>query len=236
MATISRTQWGARSPKQRTTLPWSSVDALVIHYSAAYSDELPDYKARVRGIQNYHMLTNGWSDIAYNWLVARNGDKFEGRGFGVMSAATLHHNDHTQAICFLGSDRPGRDDVTDKGRRAISELIFKAEKESGKKIGHVHVQHGTKPTLALGGHRDFVQTECPGDELYHFITLKGWNVYRSKPKVGYPAKFFQWAAWYLGEGKYKGHQRDKRMRPKVPMPLTPIYWAALRRFLAARKR
>jgi hypothetical protein len=231
---VSRAAWGAKAPKTTTKLTWPEVDALAIHYTAAFSDEFPDYKARVRGIQRYHQVTQEWSDIAYNYLVSRTGDKFVGRGWGVMSAATLSHNDHTQAICFLGSDKVGRDDVTDKGRKAISELIFEAENLSGKRVGQVHVTHGARGTLAVGGHRDFVQTDCPGDELYHFISLRGWDAYRPKPKLPYPAKFFQWAAWYLGEGSYAKYGPKKGPRPKVPMPLTPVYWTALKRFLAAR--
>lgn len=240
MTTISRAGWGAKAPKSVTRLPWALIDAIVIHYSSAYTDELPDYRNRVRGIQNYHMEHNGWSDIAYNYLVARNGDKFVGRGWGVMSAATLHHNDHTAAICFLGADKAGRDDVTDKGRRAISELIFDVEKQSGKTVSVVHQKHAGAGHLSVGGHKDFVQTDCPGDELYHFITLKGWQAYRPKPKppkMKYPARFFVWAAWYLGEGRFKPYgPRAKGRRPKgVPMPVTPIYWLALKRFLKARE-
>lgn len=242
MSRYSRSAWGARSPKSRTPLSSNQTDAIVIHYSAAFSDELPIYKNRVKGIQNYHMDSNGWSDIAYNWLVARNGDVFEGRGWGVMSAATLHHNDHTQAICFLGADRPNRDDVTDKGRRAISELIFDYEHFSGRRVDRVHAQHAPRTKLSVGGHRDFVSTECPGDELYHFVTLKGWQVYRKKPKVGYPPGFFKFAAWYLGEGAFKKYgPRNRKVYPKGLPSLyevhkMAIYWLSLKRFVKARKK
>lgn len=226
--TVMRAGWKAKPPKQVDALPWPKVDSLVIHYSAAYSDEFPEYDARVRGIQNYHMMTNGWNDIAYNWLVSKTGIKFQGRGWGIMSAATLHHNDHTQAICFLGADKPGKDDVTDEGRRAISELIFDGEKRSGKKLG---------VSLKVGGHRDFVNTTCPGDELYHFVVTKGWIMYASDKKVAYPPRFFQWAAWWLGEGKFKPYgPRNMKVRPKgLAIHLSPKYWIALRQFLAARK-
>lgn len=235
--TVTRSGWGARPPKAQTALPWPQVDAIAIHYSAAMSDEVPDYASRVRGIQNFHMDTNGWSDIAYSHLVSRTGIKFVGRGWGTQTAATLHHNDHTQAICFLGADKDGRDDVTDSGRRAISELIYDAAKLSGKRIGIAHQQHGITGFLAIGGHKDFVSTDCPGAELYHFITLRGWEAYAPKPPViPYPPKFFLWAAWKLGEGAFKPYgPSNQAVRPKGLPRITPLYWLALRRFKAARK-
>lgn len=227
MSLFTRKDWKARPPRSVTQLPWNKVDALVIHYSAAASDELPDYAARVRGIQNYHMDSNGWADIAYNWLVSRTGDAFQGRGYGVMSAATLNNNGHTQAICFLGADAKGRDDVTDRGRRAIANLLFTAEKLKGAKLGSANFQ--------VKGHRDFVSTECPGDELYAFVKTRGWEAYRPSLSV-YPPGFFKWAAWRLGEGAYaKYGPANPAVRPAVPkLPVTAVYWLALRRFLRAR--
>jgi hypothetical protein len=188
------------------------------------ADEFPQYDARVRGIQNFHMDDNEWNDIAYNFLVSRTGDAFEGRGMAVMSAATLGNNDHTQAICFLGADEKGRDDVTDKGRAAIAYLIDRMLKE--------------KPSLKVKGHRDYVSTECPGDELYAFVTTGAWKLYLpKKPTIGYPKYFFNWAAWRLGEGPYKDYgPANPAVRPKYPKkPVAAVYWLALKRFLRARK-
>lgn len=231
MTTFLRAQWKARDPKSITRLPWTKIDTVVIHYSGSGSDETPDYAARVRGIQNYHMdivdPPNHWNDIAYNWLVARNGDIFQGRGWGVQSAATLHHNGHTHAICFLGSDSADRDDVTDNGRHSIANLIFAAEAMAGKK-------------LKVSGHRDFVSTECPGDELYGFVTTKGWEAYRKTNQV-WPEHFFAFAAWYLGEGAYKeygprGGPRPKGLPSDYEITKMLPYWLALRRFNKAREK
>lgn len=35
----------------------------------------------IRGYQKYHMDTNKWDDIGYNFLVGGDGDIFEGRGW-----------------------------------------------------------------------------------------------------------------------------------------------------------
>ena len=34
-----------------------------------------------KGYQNYHMDSNGWDDIGYNWGVGEDGRVYEGRGW-----------------------------------------------------------------------------------------------------------------------------------------------------------
>ena len=159
MKVVSRKQWGARPPKQRTLLAVSAVDALVVHYSASNADEQALHEncaGRVRAIQTYHMDGQDWSDIAYNWLVCKHGSIFRGRGWPVMPAATYGHNRHTVAICFLGNDTKGRADVTKEAERAIREV-------------YAFVKARTPQDIGATGHRDFVATSCPGDELYAFV-------------------------------------------------------------------
>ena len=116
--------------------------------------------ARVRGIQRYHMTSDqltpgGASDIGYSWLVCKHGYVFKGRGFRVMPAATGGANSFTQAVCFLGNDSAGRDDVTQKGRQAIREVL-------------AFLQRNAPNLEGVRGHRDFGATSCPGAELYAF--------------------------------------------------------------------
>lgn len=222
---ISREQWGARNPKSVTALPISKVNTIVIHYSAAAVDEVGPYGLRVRNIQNYHMDVNHWNDIAYNFLVSRTGEVYEGRGFGIQSAATLGHNDHTYAICFLGNDTKGKDDVTDKGRKAITDLIVDYEGRKGAK-------------LLVKGHRDFVATDCPGQELYHWIVTGGYKKSRPLPlPPGLPSWFWKWVAWRQGEGDFKRYgPQSVAHRPKnVPERIPPVAWLGLRIFLTNRK-
>lgn len=219
---ISRAQWGARKARHRDSLPLSRIDTIVIHYSAAYHDEFPSYSARVRETQNFHMDVRGWNDIAYNFLVARDGTLFEGRGWDTMPAATEHHNSHTIAICFLGSDKVGRDDVTDAGRKALANFIRDVNKRA-------------KRTLKVKGHRDFNSTDCPGNELYHWIQLKGWE--KNNP-IPLPNWFYTWVAWKLGEGAFKTFgPANPRHRPKnIPARIPLRVWTAYGLFLARRKK
>jgi hypothetical protein len=135
------------------------VDAIVYHYTAADADEQADHKncaARVRGIQRFHQETRGWNDIAYNYLTCKHGYIYEGRGLENKSAATGFHNSHTLAVCFLGDDTIDRDDVTPAGRAALVEITR-------------WIRQRRPAASKYAGHRDYMATSCPGNELWTYI-------------------------------------------------------------------
>lgn len=158
---VTRKAWGARPPACSSLLKRSEVQGIAVHYSASNADEQADHKncaARVRGIQNYHMTSKGWCDVAYSFLVCKHGYIYVGRGWFNRTAAngTNSGNSAYLAVCFLGDDTKNRDDVTDAGREAFLR-VFKRFK----------VWYGRTPTLRP--HSSFTSTSCPGDELRRWI-------------------------------------------------------------------
>jgi hypothetical protein len=159
---ITRAAWGARAPKNTTPMVTSEQRGVAIHYSAAESDRVAihdDCARRVRAIQNFHMDSRGWADLAYSWCVCHHGFRFAGRGLGIRSAAqgTNAGNDGYHAVCFLGFDREGRMDVTAEAKRAIADCIATVR---------ARYPHAT----AVRPHSAFHSTACPGDELRAWIT------------------------------------------------------------------
>lgn len=156
---IPRAGWGARPPRSVSR----NVDSkgFAIHYSGADADEQSNHAncaGRVKNIQNFHMDGRKWTDIAYSFLICKHGVVFEGRGYGIRTAAngTNAGNQSDLAICFLGDDTKDRDDITDAGRQGLREFIVRS-RELGK-VGN-----------GLRGHRDWKATACPGDELYGWL-------------------------------------------------------------------
>lgn len=225
MKYTTREQWRARPAKAVTTLPWTKVDTIFVHYTAAESDRTEDAKARMRGVQNFHIDNRGWNDFAYSWAFSFTGEILEGRGWGVYTAATGVENNHSYAVVFLGADKIDRDDLTVRGRNALGEVLREAERLKGKKLivkGHTEAQDPTG------------KTACPGAEILAFIKLDSWRINFK----GYPKHFFDWASWRLGEGIYKPYgPANPAVRPEYPKkPIGIIYWIALQRFLQARKK
>lgn len=160
MQLVSRADWGARAPRNRQPLDRNAQRGSAVHYTAADADEQADHAncaGRVRGIQSFHMDGNGWADIAYSFLACKHGTVFEGRGRGVRTAAqgTDAGNDAYHAVCFLGDDTSGRDDVTGAGREAIAAAVAHCNAWAGV--------DGVRP------HSSFKATACPGDQLRAFI-------------------------------------------------------------------
>ncbi len=160
MNIVSRAGWGARAPTCSTPLT-SGLRGLAVHYSAANSDETLNHQncaAKVKGIQNYHMDSHGWCDIAYNHLLCRHGVVFAGRGFGKRSAAngTNPGNSEYFAACFLGDDTIGRRDFTPEAQNAL--VMLRRE--------YLRRYPSARETV---GHRDITSTACPGDEIEAFI-------------------------------------------------------------------
>jgi hypothetical protein len=108
---------------------------------------------KVRGIQNFHMNSRGWADIAYNLMVCGHGDIFVGRGPGIRNAANggeRNDNGDFYAICYLG----GIDD----------EFTLDARDGFNDGAEFLGMSRGLWRV-----HRDFVPTTCPGPVITAWV-------------------------------------------------------------------
>ena len=74
MQIVSRSQWGARSPRSRRMVDWDQRTEVIFHHSTGQNDVVGEDDSIVRSIQRYHMDVKGWDDIGYNWLIGVGGD------------------------------------------------------------------------------------------------------------------------------------------------------------------
>lgn len=166
-----RSRWHARAPRAMAG-QGPPAEAFIHHtddIGASRWDTFDEQAEHMRGLQNFHMDTRGWSDIAYAYVVFQPYGKltrarvFEGRDYHKVPAAQLGHNTGTLPICVVGNF--DRDGVKRNTRYVIEQLLRK----------HRSVR-------VLGGHRDVVQTSCPGEHLYVQIPTiaraAGVEVYR----------------------------------------------------------
>lgn len=156
MATfVSRAEWGARAPRSRSTNITPQYGGVTVHYvdgvPVARSNHA-DCAGQVRGIQNYHMDSHGWADIAYTYLTCVHGYVFEGRGPGYRTAAngTSSGNQNWYAVCGLVGGAPGTYDPVTSGlidafHWSISTLRSVGDAADG-----------------INRHMDHKATACPG--------------------------------------------------------------------------
>jgi hypothetical protein len=80
-AVITRAEWGA-DPAYMTWDPeFYQTRKLIVHHTATSNDYADKAAAEryIRSIYYYHAVTMGWGDIAYNFLIDKFGNVYEGR-------------------------------------------------------------------------------------------------------------------------------------------------------------
>lgn len=181
-AIVSRAEWGAdESLVQDPPTYLTKVDAVFVHHTAGTNDyDCTESPAIIRAILTYHVKTNGWNDVGYNFFVDKCGTVFEGRAGGVdkpvQGAHTYGFNSYSSGVSVLGDYENGGT-PTAAAKQAVADL-------SAWKLGLHGVdpearvtltaaadtgvwKKGDKATLyTISGHRDGYATLCPGRTLY----------------------------------------------------------------------
>ncbi len=179
---ISRAQWGADEAMRCGNPVYDrGIRAGIVHHTAGSNDYAPqDSAGIVRSIYEYHTRTLGWCDIAYNALVDKYGQVFEGRAGGidkpVEGAHTGGFNRDTWGVAMMGNFdlapptpiqlrttarllgwRLGLDHLDPRGTVVLA--------SSGGSF--TKFPFGATPTLpTIFTHRDVGITDCPGNAAY----------------------------------------------------------------------
>lgn len=169
----TRDEWGAQAPAAEYR--YHPVSHLAIHHTATAeagaADTWEDCAAAVRAIQDFHMNTNGWIDIGYNYLVCQTGAIFQGREDGNdrrdVVGAHDGFNEGSAGTGGLGYFHPPenqqpRSPLLD-GFTDLFAWIAARQKIDPDGISSYP---GYGPLRTVYGHRDVKATACPGDHLY----------------------------------------------------------------------
>ena len=165
---LSREQWCPTNncPPHPDPTP-ISVTHLIVHHSAG-TNSSNDWAAVVRGIWNFHVTSNGWDDIGYNYLVDPNGVVYEGRGDNILGAHFCGQNSNTLGICMMGNFT----NITPEpiAIHSLAEILaWKTCDINADPLGQSY-HTGSGITLPnISGHRDGCATACPGDMFYPLL-------------------------------------------------------------------
>jgi hypothetical protein len=166
---IARSQWGAQWSLRDNeiysgTPTITTVTHLVVHHGSS-PNTATNYAAVVASYFDYHINTQGWADIGYNWLVAPDGTLFFGRGGGdnVQGAHFCAKNANTMGVCLIG-DYQTVSPSTNMLTTLTNILAWKASQQNINVLGTA-VHYGVAINQLLG-HRDGCATDCPGQMTY----------------------------------------------------------------------
>jgi len=151
----ARAEWGAKAPTQPYTpdlLPWRVT---LHHTDGRYTASLAESLQETRFIQDFHQNGRKWTDIAYHFVVDPLGNIIEGRPLETLGAHSLNHNEGNVGVVLLGKyHAPRNDQPTAPQLAAVA------------KLGRFLVKRFGLDPDSLKGHRDYRQTDCPGDLAY----------------------------------------------------------------------
>jgi len=184
---IARAQWGADESLRLANCPQgpqydSKVSLAIVHHTDNDNNYSPADSARlVRGIYAYHTQALGYCDIAYNFLVDRYGQVFEGRYGGILEpvhgAHAIGFNTNTTGVATIGNFQAGApppEMVTALDQLLAFKLKFHGVDPSRPvwyvTSGNDKFPAGTGLAVpAIIGHRDTWFTDCPGQLLYDLL-------------------------------------------------------------------
>lgn len=121
---------------------------------------------RVRHIQQFHIESNQWWDIGYNFLIGGDGAAYEGRGWTYEGAHTLGYNYLSIGVAFIGTfvaEAPSRLQIA-----AFEKLVAK-----GVNSSYISKDYKIVPASKLSG------TESPGAAFVKL--METWPHYSPTP-------------------------------------------------------
>lgn len=170
---VPRTSWGSGFGLNESIFigppVYTKVTHLIVHHSAG-TNVSNNWAGVVAAIFDFHVNTNKWSDVGYNWLIDPNGIIYEGRGGGdnVRGAHMCGYNNNSMAACLLGNFEVAQ--PTDAMMASLTRLFsWKACKENITPVGSSAIVSHTGNMQHISGHKDGCSpnyTQCPGQNLY----------------------------------------------------------------------
>lgn len=160
--------WDARPPSSPVTLAGNNPDKIIVHHTAFANTPdatQADSFAIAQEIQNLHMDTNGWIDSGQHFTVSRGGFVMEGRhrslerlqaGSDMVIGAHCVGQNNTS----IGIENNGTYTSVAPPQALYDSLT--------SLCAYVCSQYALSPTQ-IYGHRDYNDTECPGDVLYSML-------------------------------------------------------------------
>jgi hypothetical protein len=153
IAVICRDAWGA-APPAGDFAP-HRIEHLTVHHTAVLLEDNRNAPARVRQHQRYH-LGKGWPDLAYHFIIDRNGNVYQGRPVeSVGDTATGYDPTGHFLVCCEGDFNV--EQPSPAQYRSLVTMLAWASSEFDADPGGIR------------GHRDLAATSCPGDHLYALV-------------------------------------------------------------------
>lgn len=148
----SRKSWGARHPDGDKDL-FGLAEEIAVHHTVTYAaaNTPASERAHMRELEDIGQSRFG-RGISYNVLIFPSGRAYQGVSFSRRGTHTGGHNSTVRSLSFVGNFE--RDTPTPAALATAAAIIAEGRGDLWRTDAPVK------------GHRDYKDTECPGDHLY----------------------------------------------------------------------
>lgn len=149
----SRESWGAQ-PAENDLMDAHTVEQMTIHHAGTQTGTTGP--AQFRGWQTWHMIGQGWGDIAYHLIIGIDGTVYEGRD-PAYEGDTGTSYDTTGHFLVVVEGNFDHGEPNEAQIESLERVLAWASEE-----------YRVSPTT-ISGHRDHAATTCPGTHLHELI-------------------------------------------------------------------
>lgn len=183
-AIVTRAEWGAdESIRDTHVIGWAPFRKIVVHHTAS-PNGVKDPAATVRFGYELHVVTRGFTDIGYHFLISPDGQIFEGRRARKYGKGELHMGEDGAGNAIIGGHTKGRNAgscgialignfmKSSPSNAAIESLIhlaaWEAQRHKIDPLGndeYVGINSRSLVFPNIVPHRDIRATLCPGNRM-----------------------------------------------------------------------
>ncbi|CAL8264769.1 N-acetylmuramoyl-L-alanine amidase [Gadus morhua] len=169
---VPRCMWQAAPYRGTPTLLAPPLGFLYVHHTSTPAAPCLSFKhcaEDMRAMQRFHQDVRGWDDIGYSFVAGSDGSLYEGRGWKLQGAHTLGHNAVGYGVAFIGDYSSAL--PVDGALALVRDRLAGCAVATAALVANYTVH----------GHRQLVNTSCPGDALYREIS--GWEHFGNVTRV-----------------------------------------------------
>ena len=157
---LSRAEWGAKAPV--SPMKAHKPARITIHHTATLQKPERALTEKMKALQEFSQhegkLDNGkpkpaWPDVPYHYYVDCKGNVAEGRDVAFVGDTNTEYDPGGHVLIVLEGSF-GKEQLAEAQLVALRKMIL-----------WVATRYSIPPEK-IGGHKDFADTQCPGENLY----------------------------------------------------------------------
>ena len=166
---ITKNEWGAK-PVDVSKMKPHKIEKITIHHGGVVDDGKEDSKKKTLGLQIFSQNDRKWADVPYHYMIDLNGNILEGRDEGYAGDSNTPYDPTTHFLIEV------------MGNYMVQKLNEKQYQSMVNLCVYACLKYNISPDT-IKGHKDYAETQCPGDDIYNNYLKNGKLIDDVKKKL-----------------------------------------------------